>query len=63
MEAKWANGKGTAVLKNHVESVSYPVYDDYKDNSFEILKEILNTEQVNSSTIEDSDIEMDYLIL
>ena len=32
MEVKWANEKGTAVLKNHVESVSYLVYDDYKDN-------------------------------
>ena len=60
MEVKWANEKGIEVLKNHVESVSYPVYYDYKDNSSEILKEILNTEQVNSS-IEDSDIEMDYL--
>ena len=57
--AKWANEIGIAVLKNHVESVSYPLYDDYKDNSSEILKEILNIEEVNSSS-EDSDIEMDY---
>ena len=57
MEGKWENGKGIAVLKNHVESVSYPVYDDYKDNCSEIFKGILNTEEVNSSS-EDSDIEM-----
>ena len=57
MEVKWANEKGIAVLKNHVESVSYPLYDDYKDNSSEIFKEILNTEEVNSCR-EDSDIEM-----
>ena len=53
---KWKRNS-SAKSKNHVESVSYPVYDDYKDNSSEILKEILNTEEVNSSS-EDSDIEM-----
>ena len=58
LEVKWANEKGIAVLKNHVESVSYPLYDDYKDYYSEILKEILNTEELNSSR-EDSDIEMD----
>ena len=26
MELKWANEKGITVLKNHVESVSYPVF-------------------------------------
>ena len=40
MEVKLATEKVIVVLKNHVESVSYPVYDDYKDNSSEILKEI-----------------------
>ena len=62
MEVKWENEKGIAVLKNHVESVSYPVYDDYKDNSSEILKEILNTEEMNFSN-ENRDIEVTFPIL
>ena len=49
MEVKWVMlnvkkvkcEKGIVVLKNHVKSFSYLVYDDYKDSYSEILKEIL----------------------
>ena len=50
---KWNRNSSS---KKYIESVSYPVHGDYKDNSSEILKEILNTKEVNSSS-ENSDIE------
>ena len=52
-----ANEKGIAVLKKHVESILYPVYEEYKDNSSEILKKILRIEEASSSEEENSSSE------
>lgn len=56
VKIEWNSEKNLAIFKSKIESVQYPIHDDYMDDSKEIkdelLKEFKNLD-VNSSDEED----------
>ena len=57
VKIEWNSEKNLAIFKSKIESVQYPIHDDYMDDSKEIKDELLKEfKNLEVDSIDDEDV-------